>query len=148
MTLKNDLANVNRGNRSIFKSGLLGVSDRRCHIFAAFTTSPAQAQTFEVLHGFFGKGAGDYPYAGVSLDQAGNVYGTTFYGGYFNAAPCAGDGCGIALKLNPAGQQTVIYSFKGRGSGDRPTAGWSSNSLPTRTAAGVHRTALLSYYQR
>jgi uncharacterized repeat protein (TIGR03803 family) len=92
---------------------------------ACFVTlaAPAWGQTFEVLHSFFGRGDGDYPYAGVSLDKAGNIYGTTFYGGFFKAAQCSGWGCGIAFKLNAGGQQTVIYSFKGRGSGVSPTAG-------------------------
>ena len=41
----------------------------------------AQAQTFTVLHSFTGGGDGDAPVAGLSIDGAGNLYGTTSYGG-------------------------------------------------------------------
>lgn len=37
----------------------------------------ARAQTFTVLHAFTGLGDGFQPYAGVTIDQAGNLYGTT-----------------------------------------------------------------------
>jgi len=37
----------------------------------------AQAQTFSVIHSFSGGGDGYTPYAGVTIDQAGNLYGTT-----------------------------------------------------------------------
>ncbi|MGA2904887.1 MAG: choice-of-anchor tandem repeat GloVer-containing protein [Candidatus Korobacteraceae bacterium] len=39
-----------------------------------------QAQTFTVLHNFTGGADGGYPYAGVTMDRAGNLYGTTYYG--------------------------------------------------------------------
>ena len=42
---------------------------------------PAQAQTFTVIHNFSGGEDGAYPYAGVTLDGAGNVYGTAYEGG-------------------------------------------------------------------
>jgi uncharacterized repeat protein (TIGR03803 family) len=37
----------------------------------------AQAQTFTVIHAFTGGGDGYYPYGGLTLDGAGNLYGTT-----------------------------------------------------------------------
>ena len=39
-------------------------------------TQPAQAQTFNVIHNFTGGQDGANPYAGVTLDKAGNLYGT------------------------------------------------------------------------
>ncbi len=44
-------------------------------------TQSAQAQTFTVLHNFTGSRDGDMPYSGVTLDRAGNLYGTTLQGG-------------------------------------------------------------------
>jgi uncharacterized repeat protein (TIGR03803 family) len=45
------------------------------------------------------------------MDGAGNLYGTTYYGG----ANCiADDGCGTVFKLTPAGSETVLYSFCSR----------------------------------
>ncbi|MGO9561316.1 MAG: hypothetical protein ACLPPV_01590, partial [Candidatus Korobacteraceae bacterium] len=42
----------------------------------------AQAQTYTVLHEFTGGQDGAAPRAGVTLDQGGNLYGTTSAGGY------------------------------------------------------------------
>ena len=42
----------------------------------------AEAQTYTVLHGFTGGQDGANPWAGLSMDRAGNLYGTTFFGGY------------------------------------------------------------------
>src|SRR5271165_6140847 len=41
-------------------------------------SQPAQAQTFNVIHTFTGAMDGRYPYAGVTLDKAGNLYGTAY----------------------------------------------------------------------
>lgn len=38
---------------------------------------PASAQTFSVIHSFTGGGDGFQPWAGVTIDQGGNLYGTT-----------------------------------------------------------------------
>jgi len=46
-------------------------------LLAALTTSPVHAQSITVLHSFSGGGAGSAPTAGVTLDRAGNLYGTT-----------------------------------------------------------------------
>ncbi len=48
-------------------------------IFAAVLAGStlAKAQTFSVIHSFTGGGDGFQPYGGVTLDQAGNLYGTT-----------------------------------------------------------------------
>ncbi len=44
---------------------------------ALMTLPSAQAQTFSVIHTFTGGGDGWWPYAGLTIDQAGNLYGTT-----------------------------------------------------------------------
>jgi uncharacterized repeat protein (TIGR03803 family) len=45
------------------------------------------------LHDFTGGSDGGFPYAGVTLDPAGNLYGTTVYGGDF--------GFGVVYKITP-----------------------------------------------
>jgi uncharacterized repeat protein (TIGR03803 family) len=83
---------------------------------AAVATQPAQAQTFSLLYTFTGGTDGGYPTAGLVLDNAGNLYGTTSEGGsgLFNCV----DGCGTVFKLDTAGNETVLHSF-----GDTSTDG-------------------------
>ena len=48
---------------------------------AAVQSQSAQGQTFKVLHNFTGGSDGTTPYAGLTIDKAGNLYGTAAYGG-------------------------------------------------------------------
>jgi len=71
-----------------------------------------------VLYGFTaadGKG----PEAGLLRDAAGNLYGTTTFGGASSACGASG-GCGVAFKLDPAGTETVLYIFSGGADGAIP----------------------------
>jgi uncharacterized repeat protein (TIGR03803 family) len=56
---------------------------------------------------------------GVVRDEQANLYGTTGLGG--EAGGCFGYGCGIVFKLDPAGKQTVLYTFKGGADGGYPS---------------------------
>ncbi len=47
-------------------------------------TQSVQAQTFTVLYSLTGGADGGLPYAGVVRDIAGNLYGTTYFGGSSN----------------------------------------------------------------
>jgi uncharacterized repeat protein (TIGR03803 family) len=51
------------------------------------------------LYKFSGGTDGGSPYAGLVRDSAGNLYGTTAYGGTVNAACPAG--CGVVFKITP-----------------------------------------------
>lgn len=67
-----------------------------------------------VLHNFSGIPDGKNPYGGVTLDSAGDLYGTTVAGG--NGGTCVGDGCGTVFELQPSGSgwtESVIYNFAG-----------------------------------
>jgi uncharacterized repeat protein (TIGR03803 family) len=78
-----------------------------------FKLNPAGRET--VLHSFTGLSDGAYPRAGVILDAAGNLYGTTAIGGASNA--------GVVFKMSPTGRETVLYSFTGGADGGAPWAG-------------------------
>jgi uncharacterized repeat protein (TIGR03803 family) len=71
----------------------------------------ASAQTFSVFS-TFNFTDGSAPNGGLILDSAGNFYGTTQFGGSFNR--------GVIFKLNPAGQETVLYTFTGSTDGGIP----------------------------
>lgn len=67
---------------------------------------------FHSLYSFKGPDNGDgvRPYATPIFDRKGNLYGATLQGG---GSGCGGDGCGIIYKIDPSGNETVLYSFKG-----------------------------------
>ena len=76
-----------------------------------FKLTPEGKET--VLHSFTSTaGDGANPVAPLIRDAAGNLYGTTEYGGLFGGA-CGGNGCGIVFKINPSGKETVLYRFTG-----------------------------------
>lgn len=75
------------------------------------TTLRTQAQTFEVLYTFQQPSDGNAPYAPLTRDATGNLYGITIDGGNSNG-PCQPHGCGVVFRLSPAGKE-AIYSFTG-----------------------------------
>ena len=84
-----------------------------------------------VLHTFTGRTDGGQPQAGVILDSAGNLYGTTLSGGTA--------GQGLVFKMSPSGKETVLYNFTGQSDGGQPRAGVildSSGNLYGTTAVG------------
>jgi uncharacterized repeat protein (TIGR03803 family) len=62
---------------------------------------------------------------GVILDQAGNLYGTTQYGGWSKNTYCGDVGCGIAYELsrnaNGTWSKTTLHSFGNRSDGVQPS---------------------------
>ena len=55
------------------------------------------------LHTFTMGIDGGFPYSTLTIDAAGNLYGTTEYGG--------ASGSGIVFKIDPAGNETILHSF-------------------------------------
>jgi len=70
-------AKILRPSTQVFVMALLCV-------LTMVATQPAQAQTFTPLHNFTGGSDGGNPWAGVTMDRAGNLYGTTCKGGQTN----------------------------------------------------------------
>jgi uncharacterized repeat protein (TIGR03803 family) len=82
-----------------------------------FKVDPTGQET--VLYTFTGGADGGVPLGGVTMDPAGNLYGTTEYGG---VAPGTA-GFGVVFKLEPNGHETVLHSFTGGTDGGFPLAG-------------------------
>ena len=78
------------------------------------------AQTYTVIHAFTGGADGGGPEGGLTMDAAGNLYGTT--ADY--VSPCDSQ-CGTVFKLKPAGQGWILsslYTFAGGSDGISPAA--------------------------
>ena len=88
------------------------------------------AWTQTVLFAFSNTNGAD-PRAGLVADKAGNLYGTTSYGGNVNACPATtglGAGCGVVFALTPpakgktAWTETTVFSLNAT-MGNNPLAG-------------------------
>jgi uncharacterized repeat protein (TIGR03803 family) len=118
---------------------------------AVFETSPGfgdvweltKAGVYKVLH-VFGSGTdGQIPQAGVTLDAAGDMYGTTSEGGG-NGYESGGTGDGIVWEITKAGAYKDIHDF-GKGTDGRFTyAGLAldagGNLYGTTVDGGLHGT--------
>lgn len=96
-----------------------------------FELSPAEYGSWKerVLHTFTGGKDGAVPTGGVILDSAGNLYGTTLFGGDKEPENCHAvsiyaAGCGVVFKLTPTAHgpwdETVLYTFTGAADGSEP----------------------------
>lgn len=78
----------------------------------ALIALPIQAQKLNVLYSFGGAADGGDPYATLIRDSAGNLYSTGGYGGTYFA--------GVVYKVDPKGNETVLYNFSGGADGGYP----------------------------
>jgi len=87
-------------------------------LLTVLATPTAQAQTtpFRVIHNFSAGLDGSTPDAGLAIDKAGNLYGTSYYGG---GGPCNdgfGLGCGTVFQLThqrSGWTSNPLYNFAG-----------------------------------
>ena len=84
-----------------------------------------------VLYSFQGGADGQEPTGGLVRDPVGNLYGTTTTGG--------SEGFGTVFKVDPEGNEAVLYSFQGGADGAVPFSGLavgSDNALYGNTSEG------------
>jgi uncharacterized repeat protein (TIGR03803 family) len=79
-----------------------------------FKLTPSGTET--VLYRFQGGSDGEHPAAGLIADAAGNLYGTTRFGG-----TGSGVGFGTVFNLSPDGTETVLYRFHRYKDGPSPS---------------------------
>lgn len=97
-----------------------------------------------MLYSFQGGSDGDTPLASMIADKAGNLYGTTSFGG---GSPNCPAGCGTVFELSPpagsggAWTETVLYRFQGGNDGAYPmaplAAGQAGNLYGTTASGGT-----------
>jgi uncharacterized repeat protein (TIGR03803 family) len=93
--------------------------------------------TESVVYAFTGSPDGANPVAGLIFDQAGNLYGTTAFGGNLSCGE-VGFGCGTVFKVDQTGILTVLHTFSGGADGASPYAG-----LVRDTAGNLYGTTYL-----
>ncbi len=104
---------------------------------ALLVTATAASQE-KVLHSFGNGTDGESPYGSLIMDAAGNLYGTTYWGGI------RGSGMVFELTPNESGGWTekVLHSFGNRADGAGPTGGLifdaAGNLYGTTENGGIH----------
>lgn len=91
----------------------------------ALLIAGAQAQTFQVIHSFVGGSDGANPFASLTMDSAGNLYGVASSGGNGSCVFVTQPGCGTIFKLTQnAGSWSfgTLYGFQGEPDGAAPLA--------------------------
>jgi uncharacterized repeat protein (TIGR03803 family) len=99
-----------------------------CTAFLCYWTHTALYNFIDISDGFA-------PSA-IAFDAAGNIYGTTIYGG---SDACSGEGCGSIFKLTPSGggwTKTILYSFQAADDGK-----WPSGAILFDAASNLYGTA-------
>lgn len=93
--------------------------------------------TESILYDFTGSADGGQPYGGLVFDTAGNLYGSTNFGGSSNCNL----GCGTVFMLTPGSSgwtESVLYTFTGGSDGREPSA-----RLVVDAAGNLYGTTLL-----
>jgi uncharacterized repeat protein (TIGR03803 family) len=96
-----------------------------CGVVFKLAQNADGSRTESVLHRFSAGGDGAFPnfYAGLTLDQAGALYGATLQGG--GGVSCEGTGCGVIFKMtsNADGswRESVVYRFDWYRDGGSPS---------------------------
>ena len=149
------LSSIEKRSATLVRNACPRNSSRRylhCRLFGivllfigAISTQAAAAQTFIELYGFNTSGTladGAWPEAGVVRDAAGNLYGTTFFGGLGTECDINANGCGVVFKVAPNGVESVLHAFSGTQDGWSPMAGLvldsSGNLYGTTLLGGAH----------
>jgi len=83
-----------------------------------FKIAPNGAES--IVYAFQGGSGGFWPNGRLTMDGAGNLYGTTISGG--GATNCQ-YGCGTVFRIAPNRTETILYTFQGGNDGDAPEAG-------------------------
>ena len=63
------------------------------------------------MHAFKGSPDGATPNESLTLDDKGNIYGTTSFGGDMTCN--GGYSCGTVFELDTSGRETVLHAFAG-----------------------------------
>jgi uncharacterized repeat protein (TIGR03803 family) len=117
---------------------------------AVFKITPSGSGYSEsVIYSFPGGSGGQMPEAGVAMDQHGDIYGTTGYGGSSQGICGSLGGCGVVFKVSltkSGSSEKIIHAFLGNpNDGDLP---YGVPTVDERTGAIYGTTEYGGSYQR
>jgi uncharacterized repeat protein (TIGR03803 family) len=99
-----------------------GSQQNGCGTVFELTPNPDGTWASKTLYSFTDGSDGAYPYAGLTIDNVGNLYGTTSQGGTNCTIQFAQ--CGVVFELTPNGDGTwtqhVLHNFTGANDGANP----------------------------
>lgn len=100
-----------------------------------------------IIHNFLFQGDGGFPYGGLAMDAARNLYGTAAYGG---ALDCP-EGCGTVFKLTPGSDIknwnfSTLYSFKNGTDGETPLGAPAVDAAGNVYATSSYGGVLCGFY--
>jgi uncharacterized repeat protein (TIGR03803 family) len=95
------------------------------HVFVTFQEGPS----------------GGEPIAGLTRDNAGNLFGTTVFGGDQSCQSGFDVGCGVVFKLDRHNRETILYSLTDGNDGETPVAG-----VVRDPAGNLYATSLIGIY--
>jgi uncharacterized repeat protein (TIGR03803 family) len=123
--LGRDPSSLLRVNGNFYGTTTLGGRPNEGTVFE-FTSNGALTNLYSFNH-WRNSSEGRNPFGKLIRDRAGNLYGTTPYGGtYIN--DCF-NGCGTVFKLSPTGEETILHIFaEAPGDGANPEAGLTADS--------------------
>ncbi len=103
-----------------------GCENEGCGTVFELSPNGSAGWTEQVLHSFGGGTDGARPFAGLIMDGAGNLYGTTFEGGIHQTCS-QNTSCGTVFELSPreggGWTERVLHSFGEGFDGTNPDAG-------------------------
>jgi uncharacterized repeat protein (TIGR03803 family) len=103
------------------------VRSLRLKVFVALSTitltSVAGAQSFQVIYSFTGGSSAAHPIAGVTLDQHGNLFGTTAWGGGSRT------GSGTVYELQRSGSGFIYHQLHSFGNGVDGSFPWAGVTI-------------------
>ncbi|MFL5237803.1 MAG: choice-of-anchor tandem repeat GloVer-containing protein [Rhizomicrobium sp.] len=104
---------------NLYGTTFYGGTSHNCTYGCGVVWKLAADGAFSVLHNFTGSPDGAQPEGRLARDHAGNLYGTTAYGGYFDSS----GGYGTIFKVASDGTETVLYSFTNGVDNRHPSSG-------------------------
>ena len=122
-----------------------------CGVVFELTLTSGGGWAERVLHNFSDTGNDGYlPASGLVFDAAGNLYGTTVYGGNESCVGLgSGTGCGMVFQLTPTGEswrEKIVHKFNSGMDGYNPTAAvildTAGNLYGTTSTGGAHNVGM------